>query len=1120
MIIEFYVLLIVIRKDSYKGEFMSNTKHLADLMKVCSILPALAIMPAMAVDVTEVTTLSSSHSVQNSNNEISGLLDGGLYYVRPGGKLEVFETTFANNVLDTGGNVDWGYGLIFNKGEMTVSGAEFVNNTATVGGAIASSLSSTKGEISQTVFKNNHAWLDGGAIASYGPLKITNSEFDGNTAQYTYNDETKAWSDISAGDDTAIGGGAIAFGAVSDSSIASVSDTIFKNNKSGVHGGAIATRLARDADNSAAKLDVAATFVNNFAEQNGGAIYNTFYADNGLDKGDGVTVAGVFEGNKAGNYGGAIYNDGTIDKVGNKGGVMTINGSEFDNNSAAQGGAIYNQGTLTINGGEFEDNYITGGNGDGGAIWSNGTLKIINTDFSENWTTENAEGDYGYGGAIFARGDLVDIRGNEKEYAKFEENHALTGGAVYISKHALSTNIENVEFKGNWASDIGALGIFGKNVTLTNLHFIKNYTTGKFENFNDGGGALFFGAEAQAVLDKGLFVGNESAGVGGAIATRSPNKGNNSDAKLDIKNSTFRENKATTQGGAIYSAFYNSQEAVDHVYVTDSVFVANEASEGGAIYNEGLADRGQNFATIKLNNVTFKNNIASKQGGAIYNGIGGTVVLTGKNVFEDNFVGTKKVTNDIYNMGALNIDSGTTTINGGVRGNGTLTLAEGATLNIGTSAIIQDAFNINGIVQAAIVNKDSFGRLQGKVVVGENAKLELSVGAVGTYDIFGGQFVNVTVGDAYIATATEDGIVIETKAVEDLAKDIGLTTQAAGMVAGLANSSDKAVQKISLMAQQAINDGDIAFVERETAKMNPESKPVAQSVSASVQNQVMSLTAGRMSNIGGANVGRAGGDKSQESGFWMQGLFNKSKYADQFHGYTRGFALGGDTVIDRVFTLGGGFAYSNTDVHADLGRDTTIESNTLFAYAQYKPNKWYANTTLTYSMADYSESASVFGVKSLNTYSVDTYGAQVMTGYDFASGVSTEAGVRYMHVMQDAYTNMFGGQVQEMNTDFLSGVAGLKYAFEIKSNSALKLRPELHAAMTYDFVSDESMATVIMSDNVSYQVGGERLSRIGVEFGIGLTAHYKGINLSVMYDLDLHENYTSQTGMIKFRGQF
>lgn len=31
-----------------KGEVMSNTKHLADLLKVCSILPALAIMPAMA----------------------------------------------------------------------------------------------------------------------------------------------------------------------------------------------------------------------------------------------------------------------------------------------------------------------------------------------------------------------------------------------------------------------------------------------------------------------------------------------------------------------------------------------------------------------------------------------------------------------------------------------------------------------------------------------------------------------------------------------------------------------------------------------------------------------------------------------------------------------------------------------------------------------------------------------------------------------------------------------------------------------------------------------------------------------------------------------------------------
>ena len=60
----------------------------------------------------------------------------------------------------------------------------------------------------------------------------------------------------------------------------------------------------------------------------------------------------------------------------------------------------------------------------------------------------------------------------------------------------------------------------------------------------------------------------------------------------------------------------------------------------------------------------------------------------------------------------------------------------------------------------------------------------------------------------------------------------------------------------------------------------------------------------------------------------------------------------------------------------------------------------------------------------------------------------------------------------------------------------------------------------MMPGGASYQVGGERLSRLGGEFGIGLTANYKGVELSVMYDLDLHEDYTSQTGMFKLRAKF
>ena len=1065
-----------------------------------------------------------------TNNVITGNNDGAAINVAANGTLKIDGATFTNNDSHDGG----GYGgAIWNKGSADIKNAVFSNNVAVSGGAVGGSSSSTGVlSVSGGTFTNNHARDDGGAIAAFKSLMISDSLFENNTAMYLP-DENGEYTVKQSTDNNPIGGGALALGAVSESEIASISGTTFKNNRSGYNGGAIGTRLAQNTDDDAAfnsnsaKLDVAATFIENLAENDGGAIYNTFYTDNDAGKGDGVTVSGVFTGNKAGNNGGAIFNDGALD-ANKKGAVMTVKGATFDKNVADNsGGAIYNTGALTIENSDFSGNKSISGNGDGGAIYTNtGALTLKNVDFEDNFVTANAQGNMGYGGAIYAQGGTIDIQGAENDYAEFEDNHALTGGAIYVSKSAISVNIENVEFEGNWASDIGALGIFGKNVTLTNLMFTDNYTTGQYKDFgfNDGGGALFFGATAQAVLDKGTFVSNESAGVGGAIATRSPDKGDNSAAKLDIKNSTFRENVAATQGGAIYTAFHNSKEAIDNVYLADSVFVANKANEGGAIYNEGLADRGDNFASIYMTGVTFKDNVASVNGGAVFNGAGGTINMAGVNTFAGNKA--NGAANDIYNLGYLNIVSGTVSMDGGVKGTGSLVLAEGATLDIANTTIKQTTIELNGTVKAALVNNqrgNGYGRFVGDVTIGENALFELNVGATGTYDIWSGALLDkdqVKVGIAYeVADIDENGVTIVTKAADSLAEDAGITTQAAGTVAGLANSSNGKAHQVSLALQDALNSGNTEFVEAEVKKLNPDDKPVVQAAATSIQNQVLALTAGRMA--GGVSIGRAGGDASQENAFWIQGLFNKSKFADKFHGYTRGVAMGADTLIDKTWTIGGGLAFNNSDVHSNA-RHTSIDSKTLFGYMQYKPTKWFVNATATYNMSEYTENITAAGGVSVsNTFDVDSYGAQIMTGYDFATGITTELGARYLHVAQDGYTDELGlVRVDALDTDFLSGVAGLKYAFAIENDWSVRLRPELRAAMTYDIISDDSMATVVMPGVASYKVHGDRLSRMGGEFGIGLTALYNGIELSVMYDLDLHRDYTSQTGMIKFRAKF
>lgn len=289
-----------------------------------------------------------------------------------GGAIHADSTQLSISGSEFKGNKSTYGGAIFaTKGSViTVENSTFENNQAqSVGGAIATGTTSGKASVKNSIFKNNHSVGDGGAIGNYSAMSISGSLFEGNTAQLDFNKENNSWTEP-VKDDLAIGGGAISLGAVSDTEVASIQDTTFKNNVSGTNGGAVATRLGAHADNSKAKLEISATFIGNEAKLDGGAFYNTFYA------GEGVKVSGVFTDNLAGKNGGAIYNDGAIDKAGNAGGVMVLSDSHFSGNKAGElGGAIYNSGTLTLSGNNvFENNTDKNGFND---IYNAGTLKVI-----------------------------------------------------------------------------------------------------------------------------------------------------------------------------------------------------------------------------------------------------------------------------------------------------------------------------------------------------------------------------------------------------------------------------------------------------------------------------------------------------------------------------------------------------------------------------------------------------------------------------------------------------------------------------------------------------------------------------------------------------------------------
>ncbi|MBQ4069952.1 MAG: autotransporter domain-containing protein [Alphaproteobacteria bacterium] len=1096
---------------------MSNIKHLADLVKICSVLPVFVAVPALASETIQITAGNTYRIV---DDVISGADVEGAMYSAAGAPEYVKDTDLAQMYI-TGSKFsdnktswdDYEVGVLAARknSKITVRDSEFIGNNADYYSAVTSATHGTnvKGgelDIRGTTFKNNSA-LAGGAVGGFSISTFDDVHFVGNKA-----------TDASDG-----GAGALFLGSVSKTKIFG---SEFSNNESASVGGAIAMRSTAEGDNKLAKLDIIETdFTGNSAATQGGAIYSTFYDSENVK--DAVYLNDVDFVKNSAKEGGAIYTVNSKDKSDNlasmrivggdfehniadvaagaiwNGSKLVINDTDFEyNTSADYAGAIYNKGSLSIDGDvDFVGNASATG---GGAVYNGykATINTLDADFVSNY----AKGDTSSivsGGALYNGGKIASVIGEFKNNSVIAlgEDATSKGGALYSwANRAESASIDSIvaDFLGNKASSLNgaeSVAIGGAIVNDGIIGSLRQLKNGFMNNTVDAGyigyaGALYnseFARIGELVAD---FTGNSNNSISWAMGGAVTNKGN--------------------------------IEYLSGRFVNNGAMAKNDYALGGVIYNSTNTGEVGTLAEVTIADSEFRNNYVSSGsadfafGGAIYNDIESVVNLSGVNTFAGNMA--NGIANDIYNDGDLNVVSGVTTIDGGITGEGQLTIANGAKLDIGTTALEQASVTVDGVLAMSLRDATTYAKiLTDDLKTQGDGKLLFAIGSVGNYDVFQSDVdVNIDAGSVYDVTKDGTSIVVKTKKAEVVAAESGMKVDTASTLVALANHENEKMRDVSLALQRALVSEDVAKVQKEAGKLKPAEVPVAQSVATSTQGQAMTLAAGRMSGFGA--IGRNAGDANIDYGFWGQGLFNKSKNADKFTGYTRGIALGFDAQVNHDFLIGVGYTYNNTDIDVN-DRDTDIDSNTLFLYAQYKPTQWFVNGTVSYTMADYTEDINVAGVGLSADYNVDSFGAQAMIGYDYATGLTPEVGARYMHVSQDTYNNGFA-DIKSKDVDTLSGIAGLKYAFEIQSNSQLKWRPELRAAATYDFVADDAFATIVIPGTNPYTVMSERLSRFGGEFGIGLTALYNGVELSLNYDLDLHEDYTSQTGMARFRYEF
>ncbi len=332
---------------------------------------------------------------------------------------------------------------------------------------------------------------------------------------------------------------------------------------------------------------------------------------------------------------GTIYNGGIIGEISN---------SVFYNNSNQRGSALNNisgSTVTTLSNSTFVQNTAQGS----GAALLNASGSAVGTITDSLFTSNTATSD---GGAIYNAGTITDLAGT------YTSNSATANGGA-INNIGTITTLAGT-YGSNNAANGGAIYNTGTISDLSGTYTSNSATT--------NGGALYNnGTITQAI--SATFGGDNtsdgnSADLGGAIYNETAQI-----ISIDAT-SAFKNNRATTDGGAIYNAgtitdlagTYTSNSAtanggainnIGAITTLAGTYGSNQAANGGAIYNTG---------TISDLSGTYTSNSATTNGGAIYNM--GTVTITSSNGADTLFSGNQanSISNALYNSGTVNLNAG------------------------------------------------------------------------------------------------------------------------------------------------------------------------------------------------------------------------------------------------------------------------------------------------------------------------------------------------------------------------------------------------------------------------------------------------------------------------------
>ncbi len=586
---------------------------------------------------------------------------------------------------------------------------------------------------------------------------------------------------------------------------------------------------------------------------------------------------------------------------------------------------------------------------------------------------------------------------------------------------------------------------------------------------------------------------------------------NNVKGAVEIANGTYE-----VTGGTIAHAV--SGEGTLNISGDDVISDAVLSAANIAVAEEGLltTDAG-NLASAVDNS-----GIVDLTGGTLAQAIsGGTTNIKGNVALGDNLD---------FGDGDVNVTSGGTLDAGSnqVKTTGDVTFADNSTLAFDSNSSQEKVIDAANVVLDGDVNvntKFAAGVSSSSVKIADNIDTEEGSFKVATNNLY-----NVSIDD-------EGNLVAEKKSGAEIAASTGADANEGGTIAALTSATsdnpilNNIINNVNEMLQSN-NAGDVRVALDAVTALAPEVTPVAQQTQTENINQIFGAISTRLSggSVASRAEGKASGDELFENGaMWVQMLYNHADKDDtrKAKGYeadSTGVAFGFEKQINDAVKAGIGYAYTNTDVDG-FKRDTDIDTHTAFVYGEYKPSAWFVNAVASYNWSDYDEKKYVFNNRVTADYDVESLGLQAMTGYDMdlCNGTifTPEAGLRYVHMMQDGYKDKAGQYVYGNDSDLLTGVVGAKVSHDFELENGWNLRPEFRLAATYDISSDDGNSLVSLANGSAYSVKGEKLDRLGMETELGITADVTDdVSVSLGYQGRFRDHYEDHTGLINAKFKF